>query len=1070
MSNVHLLYSKDITTQAMNSAILECIKKNKNMVYIISSYGLKSLRIDMNPNTLTDTNVMAFSEFESKAKRHVYKNGNYITRSDQQYLLNKIIEKNFQGTEQYEAFKSIRHDLFTLFDFLQFNDISPFDDAVLETIRQDYSKFEHDVFSLYGQFCLLIDNLIQSAQSEATNSNLADYGIRLLKQVKNQVSTLNEQMKAAIDHEISKGEAVFFDGFYLFTDSIKYTVESALRQGKDIYFIAKLDLTNYESSFIYEDNYKKLAKQYGKEIQTINLDADPYCNETALDYFRRVFPDSYLEPTSDEQQRIHDGSIEIIAPFVCREDEFAYVAKRISEYLKGLNTEDTKVLQRALENDIAVLIPVDWKRHSYMVKSALKKEGLFVLENYSEMLSEIDYGSIKNIYYSKADFMAETVKRKDGSTLNIQQKLAFFEKCYTGLSIKTSPRPISAYPVGQYIRQIYSFAVDGMNTRKFKLVLYSNWYYHTRQSDTRWDGYISDFTLIEPYFTDKSNIHDWIEEFDRLLNIKTQAQSDPLYLYHPLVHISNDSLAFLKQVTGIISEIMELIDFTGTIEEHVSTLINDVMCPFQITSADRDELQVEQVIICKLYEAAVNLTASALIDEIDTAYFAQNLVNMLEDYEREQIEEESGQYAFNIVSVENSKKYKQVFFVMAEKDKHPRNYKELFPYSKEIVEILTTEKYGICCKPAALHGLEYHILLNNHGYQNLFDFTTGKLVITHSKYEGKNQNAPSIYCEDIATAFGYELPELYIYPAVERQETNFEQKDKRIRLPKKVSYSLTELALFKLCPHLYLHAQKCKPFVYRDTFQLKLYFQSIVFVDLLRQFAECNLKHGKLYAAYDDEALQTLLEQLPLTIEKHFHLFSFIPKHEINDTISYIYKTAVDFVCYEVISRNSSGYFTIEPISPEIVSCNGYDLELQYDIIIKHGEKRAKTGKSFPDNRAYQSRQLIDFLTLHSKKENGDFLQHYADMINALNTNDQRQDRIKLASRMINKINAQFESGSVRFKKDGIERTDRLVEEIVDTNFLTVGLPICDYCRYCKVGGICKGLYINTRGDSYANR
>jgi hypothetical protein len=361
--------------------------------------------------------------------------------------------------------------------------------------------------------------------------------------------------------------------------------------------------------------------------------------------------------------------------------------------------------------------------------------------------------------------------------------------------------------------------------------------------------------------------------------------------------------------------------------------------------------------------------------------------------------------------------------------------------------------------------------LNNHGYQNLLDFTIEKLIITHSKYESEGQNTPSIYCEDIATAFGCELPEIYIYPTAERQEINTNKNNKKMVLFKNENYSLTELAIYKLCPHLYYHSRKSVPLIYKDSFQLKLYFQNIVFSDVINQFSEYSAEYKKIYSIYDDEALNILLNMLPQTIEKHLPLFSFISKHEMSDTVLYIHKMVVDFVCYDIINKNESGYFSTEPITPQQIPCNGYLLNLEYDMLIKLGEKTDnKSNKIFPNDRAHQLKLLIDFLTLYSKQEKGEFLQHYADMMHALSINDPKQDRIKLIARMVNKINAQFSSGSERFKKDGIVRTDGIIAEIENTDFLSVKLPTSEYCRYCKINEICKGFCLNMRGDSYANR
>lgn len=1069
MGKVYLLYSDDLAAKSMNAAIMERIRLHqKRMIYIVSSQGLKTLRLEANPTALTDKNIFTLAELERKVRTSVYKRKCYITRADEHYILCRIIEKKYHGTEQYAIFNDIVNELLVLFEFMQWSDVSPLAEALLEKIQHDYSFYEHDIFWLYGEYCSLLYILMAAVQTGEEQTLLTYYGIRSSKMAKKPIDTLSKQLKAEIDRELGKGNAMFFDGFHFFTEFQKYLVESALRQDKDIYFIAKVDLDSYEKAFIYEDIYKPLAAKYGKEIQTIKLDAEPFEDKTALDYIRRTYPNVYITPLQEEQARVNDSSIEMIAPFVSWENEFAFVAQRISDYLRSLRTTDKAVLKAALLNDIAVLTPANWQRYTYMMKSVLKNVGLFVLREDAELLlADINPSSIQEVYFSKQEFLAAKIMHLDDTALNAQEKLILFEKGFTGLSIKASPRPISAYPVGQYIRQLYSFVVDGMDTYKFKLVLYSNWFYHTRRSDQKWDQYISDFDLIEHYFSDKSTIEEWIAEFERLWEVKSGIHNDPLYLYHPLAAVPNESLVFLRDITVILCGIMQCIDFTGSIEEHVACLVHDVIDAFSIIDEDHAQLQMEQVIVCRLYEAAEALSGSSLIGEIDTAYFAQNLLHMLEDYEQDQNDNECGQYAFNIISMENAKKYKVIFFVMAERGKNPRVYRETFPYSKDILAILTDPQYGINCKPAQLHGLDYHVLLNRHGFQNFLDFTTEKLIITQSKRSSEGENAPSVYCHDIATAFGCDLPELYIYPDAQHKKAPVVVRQYKIRLPKKSCYSVTELAMFKLCSKLYLHSRRSEPFVYRDAFQLKLYFQNIVFVDLLRQFAESSTIQNKLYSVYDDEALRTLLDLLPAVIEKHLPLFSFIKSHELSDAKKFLCNMLVNFVCYEITNRNASGYYFVQRAGAASRPCQGYHLLLDYDIVIQHGERyNEKTQKAYPNVGTYQSTMLIDFLVLHSTKETGEFLRHYKDMIYALNSNDRWQDRVKLASRIVTKLNNQFYNE--RFAKDGMVRTDHLVSELENTNFLAVRLPAGPYCRYCKIRDICKSFCMNG-GDRYAN-
>lgn len=120
MGSISLLYSKDIATNEMNEAIIKYSGKASNLVYIVSSYSLKAVRANLNTNTLNEKNTFTFSEFEHKVRKQVYAKNDYITKTDQRFLLNKIIEKRYVDTEKYEAMKSIQRDLFKLFDFLDY--------------------------------------------------------------------------------------------------------------------------------------------------------------------------------------------------------------------------------------------------------------------------------------------------------------------------------------------------------------------------------------------------------------------------------------------------------------------------------------------------------------------------------------------------------------------------------------------------------------------------------------------------------------------------------------------------------------------------------------------------------------------------------------------------------------------------------------------------------------------------------------------------------------------------------------------------------------------------------------
>ena len=79
-----------------------------------------------------------------------------------------------------------------------------------------------------------------------------------------------------------------------------------------------------------------------------------------------------------------------------------------------------------------------------------------------------------------------------------------------------------------------------------------------------------------------------------------------------------------------------------------------------------------------------------------------------------------------------------------------------------------------------------------------------------------------------------------------------------------------------------------------------------------------------------------------------------------------------------------------------------------------------------------QNGTYLEFLIMKTS-EGKSKLVHYKDMIDALDRNDENEDRINLTARIISKINIQFDSK--RFAGDGIKRTDALVHEVNNYDF-----------------------------------
>lgn len=65
-------------------------------------------------------------------------------------------------------------------------------------------------------------------------------------------------------------------------------------------------------------------------------------------------------------------------------------------------------------------------------------------------------------------------------------------------------------------------------------------------------------------------------------------------------------------------------------------------------------------------------------------------------------------------------------------------------------------------------------------------------------------------------------------------------KTKPIHIPKKDNYTVTELAIFKLCPRMYYHRQTEENSCFTSRLQLHFYAEAIMYCDLLRRFIDYN--------------------------------------------------------------------------------------------------------------------------------------------------------------------------------------------------------------------------------------
>ena len=136
--------------------------------------------------------------------------------------------------------------------------------------------------------------------------------------------------------------------------------------------------------------------------------------------------------------------------------------------------------------------------------------------------------------------------------------------------------------------------------------------------------------------------------------------------------------------------------------------------------------------------------------------------------------------------------------------------------------------------------------------------------------------------------------------------------------------------------------------------------------------------------------------------------------------------------------------FTIIPYWNKTYQGNGYEL------VIEHDNRYVDySNRTF---RMSQNGTYLEFLIMKTS-EGKSKLVHYKDMIDALERNDENEDRINLTARIISKINIQFDSK--RFAGDGIKRTDALVKEVNSYDFSKAEAMNSNFCNYCRFRDIC---------------
>lgn len=912
----------------------------------------------------------------------------------------------------------------------------------VKDICNDYSVVEVDVFSIYSLFAKTIASVVTAVSSGKLNDeSKAILGKDFIKLSKAKIiDTFGNKQKDAIKTSLTKINAIFFDGFLFFDELQKYILKTAIELNKPVFILSK-QFEDGTGLFLLEESLKNIES----EKEHINFASEPSVPISALDIMKAAYP--IMGETVYTPEQINDGSIRFISPFLSREEEIRYIVKQISKRLKDSYTGEISNLQREL-SEIAIVIGRAKEKYEERIDNLFYEIGVFTFKGVDYISSteyaSVDINTFDDIYFNRDEFLRSNIRFISGSSLTFNEKFLFFRRCFHKIEINKHYRPISSYPIGQFILLLYKSIRDGMDIESFKGILYSNWKYNLGMVKDKWSDYISDFKYLELWFEGVTDLTDWLSVIEKLILNKKAIENNTLYCYHPLTAISEESILFFK---GFITELNELQrqikQVVGGIEVHLAVLKKAVMQADKLLDNNPYDLEFEQIIIKRLMTAASKISNSSLIGKIDAIYFADNIRAMLKDYDEQTEEEGNSPFKLSVVNLENMKRFKVSYFAMCEADKYPRPFIENFPYTTEINEILSKEKYGIACLPSGNFDILYHLKLERYLLKNVLDFTTEELIITHAEKEFGMNKKISVFAQDIATAFGCDV---IFEPNTDNKEKNRNNdmaEMQAFNFKQKETYTLTDLAIFKLCPKLYYHNEQNGKSPFLTRLQLKFYAEAVVYCDLFKRFMDYNLENKMVYNKYEYD-YKSIVEKIhSQVVSESRELFSFLSNYEVED----LARNTINKMLSSI--ENSKKYLKGDTYTVIIYKDVSYEGD-GYSVIAEHDNRFVDY--DIKKWRMSQNSTYLEFLVLKTSDGKSELI-HYADMIKALDDNNPNEDRVNLISRIIAKINIQFDSK--RFALDGIKRTNELVNQICQYDFSKAQAMNSNYCTYCRINDVC---------------
>ena len=1036
MSNYKLLLSDDINCQNIYNYLCENLK-HKETLFLTATQNLKRLRLQNQTFESNDKiNIKTFSELKENVYDQIRDKGRFISRADQKFILTQVIRQLFSGERQI-AFYKIRNDLFELYEFLLSEEVGEISQDIIELVNKDFTNTEADIFKIYNNYY----NALYDIKNGQVPKNIDVERLHIGTHAK----LLSEIFNETIFNQVDDYNTIVFDGFLFFNEEQRKVLLDAIIKKKDIIFIAKTMKAD-KSNFLLDQLFRPIEEEFNIKLEIVKIDSNNKEPVNAISFVKN----NYLDFSKNSPVAIDDG-FKFIDPFASRDKELNYIINCITKYLKSKGNDDKATISKLLSQDIAIVIANDKEKYEHQLNVLLKENGVFFLDTNSELLDSIDESCLKPILYRRNEFIEARIRYKSGKPLNRQEKIVAFRKLYKGINISQKSRSFINYPIGQYILEIYKIVNQGMSCEGFKKILYSNWYYNVGLDTVKYDKFIKEFHYVEPYLQHKSSPQDWLDELKNIKDVKHKLTNNIENRFNPLQDISFDSLDFLiGQVLDTRNIVDNLSKIFGDINQHLKALKENFLLDEIITNQNiSDEFEIE--VIKHLNEIIDKINKSNLITNIDSKYFSDNIRNMLTDYEREKAESSANELTLNVVNLENMQNFKLTFFCMLEEDKYPRQYTMSFPYTENIIEILSNPKYEIEHKPNFIKTLDYHIQLEKYLFLNVLDFTKEQMIITQTEEENGKELSNSIYIEDIFSMFKQDIKYFKLKDGSLKTDTQYTPKTRVDMTYNDNNIKLSDFCSFFICPKLYYYI--CNPefaneISYNSEWQLNIFIPDLLFYKTLYKLGLEGKKNRKIYSLNNSDFINTVQKNLEEAFNEEINNFDFLSNYDKKDIITRTSLQLDAFIKRNIYDRDIVFfYFDLTDTQTfKIIDDYGEEKNISIDNCLKI--RNIENGKSFN----YDISSQMDFLVKSSGGETYPEFKHFKEIMDKLLEKSPFDDRMALVSYMFFKLNVQLNIND--FKDDGLKKIKdsfRFIHRQSDSDYIA-----SSYCRYCKFSQTCK--------------